>query len=65
MLGAAPLYLDAAQLKPDEVPAHECMVPEPKETFPKSFLSEIRADWKFMKAPWPALSMRVLGCMYV
>ena len=52
LLGAAPTYIDAAELRPENVEAHESMIPEPKTTFPKSFLSEVRADWKFMKASW-------------
>ena len=52
LLGAAPTYLDAAELRPENVEAHESMIPEPKTTFPRSFLAEVRADWKFMKASW-------------
>ncbi|CAE7893586.1 unnamed protein product, partial [Symbiodinium microadriaticum] len=42
LLGAAPTYLDAAELRPENVEAHESMIPEPKTTFPRSFLAEGR-----------------------
>ena len=50
VLGGAPLYLDPGNLSPENVPLDSCLLVGETTTFPKGYMSEIRADWKFMKA---------------
>ena len=50
LIGAAPRILCPAQLRPENVETDASDVVGEKIEFPTGYLSEIRADWEFMKA---------------